>query len=60
MAELNVPVEPLQWYVDLRKYGTIKHSGFGVGVERMMLYLTRIVNIRDTITYARTPRNCRF
>ena len=60
MKELNVPVEPLQWYVDLRKYGTIKHSGFGVGLERMMLYLTRIGNIRDTIPYARTPRNCRF
>lgn len=60
MTEMNIPIEPLQWYVDLRKYGTIKHSGFGIGLERMMLYITRIGNIRDTIPYARTPRNCRF
>ena len=60
MNELNVPIEPLQWYVDLRKFGTVKHAGFGIGLERMMLYLTRIGNIRDTIPYPRTPRNCRF
>lgn len=60
MREMEIPIEPLKWYVDLRRYGTMVHSGFGIGLERMMLYLTRIGNIRDTIPYPRTPRNCRF
>lgn len=60
MHEMHVPTEPLRWYIDLRRFGTIKHAGFGIGLERMMLYLTRIGNIRDTLPYARTPRNCRF
>lgn len=59
MEEMHIPIEPLQWYVDLRKYGSVKHAGFGIGLERMMLYLTRIGNIRDTIPYPRTPRNCK-
>ena len=60
MEEMNIPLEPLSWYADLRRFGTIKHAGFGFGLERMMLFLTRIGNIRDTIPYARTPNNMRF
>jgi asparaginyl-tRNA synthetase len=60
MNELNIPVDPLKWYVDLRRFGTVKHSGFGVGLERFILYLTGIGNIRDTIPYPRTPGNLTF
>lgn len=60
MQELNIPEEPLKWYTDLRRFGTVKHAGFGVGLERFLLYLTSIGNIRDTIPYARTPKNLTF
>ncbi|SHI15249.1 asparaginyl-tRNA synthetase [Sporobacter termitidis DSM 10068] len=60
MSELDIPVEPLKWYVDLRRFGTVKHAGFGVGLERFILYLTGIGNIRDTIPYPRTPGNLTF
>ncbi len=60
MKELGIPEEPLAWYTDLRRYGSVPHSGFGVGLERFILYLTNIGNIRDTIPYCRTPRNMMF
>jgi asparaginyl-tRNA synthetase len=60
MAELGIPQEPLQWYCDLRRFGSVPHSGFGLGLERFILYLTNIGNIRDTIPYARTPKNLMF
>jgi asparaginyl-tRNA synthetase len=60
MNELNIPLEPLKWYIDLRRFGTVKHAGFGVGLERFILYLTGIGNIRDTIPYPRTPGNIIF
>jgi asparaginyl-tRNA synthetase len=60
MNELNIPLEPLKWYIDLRRFGTVKHAGFGVGLERFILYLTGIGNIRDTIPYPRTPSNIIF
>jgi asparaginyl-tRNA synthetase len=60
MNELGIPLEPLKWYIDLRRFGTVKHSGFGVGLERFILYLTGIGNIRDTIPYPRTPGNIIF
>lgn len=60
MREMNIPEEPLKWYTDLRRFGTVKHAGFGVGLERFLLYLTSIGNIRDTIPYARTPKNLTF
>ena len=60
MKELGIEQEPLQWYCDLRRFGSVKHSGFGLGLERFILYLTNIGNIRDTIPYARTPRNLIF
>lgn len=60
MNEMNIPLEPLKWYTDLRRFGTVKHAGFGVGLERFILYLTGIGNIRDTIPYPRTPGNIIF
>ena len=60
MAELGIPQESLQWYCDLRRFGSVPHSGFGLGLERFILYLTNIGNIRDTIPYARTPKNLTF
>lgn len=60
MDEMGIPTEPLKWYTDLRRYGTVKHAGFGVGLERFILYLTSIGNIRDTIPYPRTPGNLMF
>ena len=60
MNELQIPIEPLKWYVDLRRFGTVKHAGFGVGLERFILYLTGIGNIRDTIPYPRTPGSIIF
>ncbi|AIO18258.1 Asparagine--tRNA ligase [Candidatus Izimaplasma bacterium HR1] len=60
MEEMNVPKEDLWWYLDLRKYGGCKHAGFGLGFDRMLMYLTGIENIRDVIPFPRTPRNCEF
>ena len=60
MKEMNVPIESLQWYLDLRKYGCCKHSGFGVGFERLLMYVTGMENIRDVLSYPRTPRNLDF
>ncbi len=60
MEEMNVPKEELWWYLDLRKYGGCKHAGFGLGFDRMLMYLTGIENIRDVIPFPRTPRNCEF
>ncbi|MDR1329505.1 MAG: asparagine--tRNA ligase [Oscillospiraceae bacterium] len=60
MREMNIPEEPLRWYTDLRRFGSVPHSGFGLGVERFLLYLTGIGNIRDTIPYARTPGRLLF
>ncbi len=48
------------WYLDLRKYGSVRHAGFGLGFERMMMYLTGMQNIRDVIPFSRTPKNCEF
>ena len=60
MKEMNVPQEGLEWYINLRKYGTCVHSGFGMGFERLLIYLTGIENIRDVIPFPRTPGNCDF
>ena len=60
MKEMNVPTEDLWWYLDLRKYGGCKHAGFGLGFDRMLMYLTGVENIRDVIPFPRTPRNCEF
>ena len=60
MHEMHIPVESLQWYLDLRKYGCCKHAGFGVGFERLLMYITGMENIRDVLSYPRTPRNLDF
>ncbi|MCC1484324.1 asparagine--tRNA ligase [Winogradskyella immobilis] len=60
MAELDIPEEELWWYLDLRKYGTAVHSGFGLGFERLVMFATGMSNIRDVIPYPRTPQNAEF
>ena len=60
MDELGMNKEELSWYLDLRKYGTCIHSGFGMGFERLIIYLTGVENIRDVIPFPRTPGNCEF
>ena len=60
MHELDMNPEEMYWYVNLRKYGSCVHSGFGLGFERLVMYLTGMENIRDVIPYYRTPGNCEF
>ena len=60
MKELNMPLEEYSWYLDLRKYGSCHHAGFGLGFERAIMYLTGMQNIRDVIPFPRTPKNCEF
>ena len=60
MDELGMEKEGLQWYLNLRKYGGCVHSGFGMGFERLLMYLTGVENIRDVIPYPRTPGNCDY
>jgi asparaginyl-tRNA synthetase len=60
MKEMNMSEEGLDWYLNLRKYGGCVHSGFGMGFERLLIYLTGVENIRDVIPYPRTPNNCEF
>lgn len=60
MKELNVGTKDLDWYLNLRKYGGCKHSGFGMGFERLLIYLTGVENIRDVIPFPRTPNNLDF
>ncbi len=60
MKEMGIPSEELWWYLDTRKYGSVLHSGFGLGFERMMQFVTGMTNIRDVIPFPRTPGNCEF
>ena len=60
MKEMGIATDPLYWYLDLRRYGSNIHSGFGLGFERLLMYITGIENIRDVIPYPRTPNNCDF
>ena len=60
IKDLNIEEEELWWYLDLRKYGTVKHSGFGLGLERLILFATGMSNIRDVIPFPRTPKNAEF
>ena len=60
MNELKIDEKELWWYLDLRKYGTVKHSGVGLGLERLLLFATGMTNIRDVIPFPRTPRNAEF
>ena len=60
MEAMHVPVEEMQWYLDTRRFGSVPHAGFGLGFERMVLFVTGMTNIRDVIPFARTPKNCEF
>lgn len=60
MEEHDLSLENYGWYLDLRKYGTVPHAGFGAGFERLLMYVTGIQNIRDVIPFARTPGSCEF
>lgn len=60
LKELKIKKEPLQWYLDLRKYGYAPSSGFGIGFERLVMYVTGVANIRDVIPFPRTPGNIKM
>ena len=60
LRDAGLDEKPYWWYLDLRRYGTVPHSGFGLGLERMMMYLTGLKNIRDVIPFPRTPGNAEF
>lgn len=60
IQELNLPLKDLWWYLDTRRFGTAPHSGFGLGFERLILFMTGMSNIRDVIPFPRTPRNAEF
>lgn len=60
MKEMNILLENLDWYTNLRRFGGCYHAGFGLGFERLIMYLTGIENIRDVIPYPRTPNNCDY
>jgi asparaginyl-tRNA synthetase len=60
MKDMNIPEEELWWYLDTRKFGTVPHAGFGLGFERMVLFVTGMSNIRDVIPFPRTPKSADF
>ena len=60
ITELNIPMKDMWWYLDTRRYGTCPHVGFGLGFERLLLFVTGMANIRDVIPFPRTPRNAEF
>ena len=60
MNEMDIPKEELWWYLDLRRFGTVPHSGFGLGFERLVQFTTGMSNIRDVIPFPRTPLNASF
>ncbi len=60
MNEIGIPTEELSWYLDTRRFGTCPHAGFGLGFERLVLFVTGMTNIRDVIPFPRTPKNCEF
>ena len=60
MQEIGIPAEELSWYLDTRRFGSCPHAGFGLGFERLVLFITGMTNIRDVIPFPRTPKNCEF
>jgi asparaginyl-tRNA synthetase len=60
MLEMNIPADELWWYLDTRRFGTVPHAGFGLGFERIVLFVTGMSNIRDVIAFPRTPKNAEF
>jgi asparaginyl-tRNA synthetase len=60
IMDQGIPEEEMWWYLDTRRFGTAPHSGFGLGFERLLLFVTGMANIRDVIPFPRTPKNCEF
>lgn len=60
MKEMNIPAEEMSWYLDTRRFGSAPHAGFGLGFERLVLFVTGMTNIRDVIPFPRTPKNAEF
>jgi asparaginyl-tRNA synthetase len=60
ITELNIPMKDMWWYLDTRRYGSCPHAGFGLGFERLMLFVTGMANIRDVIPFPRTPKTAEF
>lgn len=60
MSDMNIPVEEMSWYLDTRRFGSAPHAGFGLGFERLVLFVTGMTNIRDVIPFPRTPKNAEF
>jgi asparaginyl-tRNA synthetase len=60
IEEMNIPMKDMWWYLETRQYGTVPHSGFGLGFERLVLFVTGMANIRDVIAFPRYPGNCEF
>ena len=60
IKEMNLKEEDYWWYLDLRRFGSVKHAGFGLGFERAIMYLSGMANIRDVIPFPRTPKNLEF
>ena len=60
MNDLGLKKDDYWWYLDLRRFGSVTHSGFGLGFERLIMYITGMQNIRDVIPFPRTPNNCEF
>ena len=60
MNSVGLKEEDYWWYLELRKYGGVKHSGYGLGFERMVMYITGMSNIRDVLPFPRTPKNAEF
>ena len=60
MDEMHLNKEIYKWYLDLRRYGSVPHAGFGLGLERMIMYVTGIQNIRDTIPFPRTSKHAEY
>ena len=60
MKDMHIPTEEMSWYLDTRRFGACPHAGFGLGFERLVLFVTGMTNIRDVIAFPRTPNNCEF
>ena len=60
MDEMGVPTHEMSWYLDTRRFGSAPHAGFGLGFERLVLFVTGMTNIRDVIPFPRTPKNAEF
>ena len=60
MTEMKIPLHELEWYLDTRRFGACEHAGFGLGFERLVMFITGMTNVRDVIPFPRTPKNCEF